>query len=94
MTAHSAGAFRGHDTQLRRRSVAFLYFLKIDSVRKILRSSLLRRCLWRSKLRLYRAAGFDIVHFVGHFADHLGHAGGGIAISRCRRGQRVHLLSS
>ena len=43
MTAHSAGAFRGHDTQLRRRSVAFLYFLKIDSVRKILRSSLLRR---------------------------------------------------
>src|SRR6266566_6381839 len=35
---------RGHDTQLRHRSVAFLYFLKIDSVRKILRSSLLRRC--------------------------------------------------
>ena len=40
MTARSAGAFRGYDTQLRRRSVAFLYFLKIDSVRKILRSSL------------------------------------------------------
>jgi len=68
-------------------------FPKIDSVRKILRSSLLRRCLWRSKLRLYRAAGFDIVHFVGHFADHLGHTGGGIAISRCRRGQRVHCLA-
>ena len=45
MTAHSAGAFRGYDTQLRRRSVAFLYFLKIDSVRKILRSPLLRRYL-------------------------------------------------
>jgi uncharacterized membrane protein HdeD (DUF308 family) len=41
MTAHRAGALRGHDTQLRRRSVAFLFFLKIDSVRKILRSSLL-----------------------------------------------------
>jgi uncharacterized membrane protein HdeD (DUF308 family) len=41
MTAHRAGAFRGHDTQLRRRSVAFLFFLKIDSVREILRSSLL-----------------------------------------------------
>jgi hypothetical protein len=31
MTAHRAGAFRGHDTQLRRRSVAFLYFLTVLS---------------------------------------------------------------
>jgi uncharacterized membrane protein HdeD (DUF308 family) len=33
----STQGIRGHDTQLRLLSVAFLYFLKIDSVRKILR---------------------------------------------------------
>jgi hypothetical protein len=41
MTAQSGEAFRGHDSgHDSRRSVAFLYFLKIHSVRTILRSSL------------------------------------------------------
>jgi len=40
MTANDTQGISRHGTQLRRRSVAFLYFLKVDSVRKILRSSL------------------------------------------------------
>jgi hypothetical protein len=41
----------------------------------------------------YRAAGFHIVHPVGRFADRLGHAGGGIAVRRCRSDQRIRYLA-
>lgn len=50
MTANSAQGIRGHDSQLRCRFVAFLCFLKIDSLRKMLHSSLFEEVLWRSKL--------------------------------------------
>jgi hypothetical protein len=42
-------------------------FPKVDSVRKILRSSLLRRSLWRSKLGPVSCGGLHIIHPGGAF---------------------------
>jgi hypothetical protein len=68
-------------------------FPKLDSVRKILRSSILRRCLWRSKLRPVSCGGLQHCPSCGRFVDRLGHAGGGIAVRRCRRDQRIRCLA-
>jgi hypothetical protein len=67
MTAHRTQGYSRPRHPTARRSVAFLYLLKTDSVRERLRSSVLRRCLWRSKLRLVSCGRLRHCPFCGAF---------------------------